>query len=200
MSQVHVGWTESFLGDVAKFTQGKQIGLNDQSRVLRKGLVRFLRIVDYTQNSDDVRFVKDPGTRYQVSEEDIVMVRYGRPGLIGRGHKGVIANNLFKISIEIEGLSKDYLALFLTQKPIQDFLLTRGAEARRALTFSHLKNLLICYPPLQEQVRIVERLNLLQSKAKYLEDICQKKISALKEFRLSILERAFAGNLDLNVD
>ena len=49
------------------------------------------------ENTDDVRYVKNPGEKYIVAKDDIVMVRYGTPGLIGRGKEGAIANNLFKI-------------------------------------------------------------------------------------------------------
>ena len=84
-------------------------------------MVRFIRIIDYTQGTDDIRYVKDPGSRYWADKSDIVMVRYGTPGLVGRGIEGVIANNLFKISILESPLTKDFLAYFLSQRKVQDY-------------------------------------------------------------------------------
>ena len=58
------GWVEKKLDEVAEFSQGIQVGLADQSNAPEKGLVRFIRIIDYTQGTADIRYVKDPGSRY----------------------------------------------------------------------------------------------------------------------------------------
>ena len=107
-------WEEKTLGEIASFSQGIQVGLEQHLTEQKLGYVRFIRIVDYTQNTDDIRYVPDPGEKYYVKEDDIVMVRYGTPGLIGRGKSGVIANNLFKITIETKELSNDFLCLYLS--------------------------------------------------------------------------------------
>lgn len=80
-------WELKKLGEIATFSQGIQVGLEKQLTVPKEGYVRFIRIVDYTQNTDDLRYVENPGEKYFVSEDDIVMVRYGTPGLIGRRKK-----------------------------------------------------------------------------------------------------------------
>ena len=80
------GWEIKKLGEVADFSQGIQVGLKEHLTKSKVGYVRFIRIVDYTQNTDDIRYVPNPGEKYFVNEDDIVMVRYGTPGLIGRGH------------------------------------------------------------------------------------------------------------------
>lgn len=192
------GWEEKKLGDVASFSQGIQVGLEHHLTEPQEGYVRFIRIVDYTQDTDDIRYVPDPGRKYFVNENDIVMVRYGTPGLIGRGKTGVIANNLFKITIQREDLSNDFLCLCLSQKHIQTFLSTQGSATMPALNFGQLKNVIINFPPLNEQQTIVRQLDALRAETQKLEAVNQKKIADLEELKKSILQKAFSGGLNLD--
>lgn len=153
------GWEIKKLGEIASFSQGIQVGLEHHLTEPKEGYVRFIRIVDYTQNTDDIRYIPNPGEKYFVNEEDIVMVRYGTPGLIGRGKAGVIANNLFKIKIERKDLTNDYLTLFLSQEHIQNYLGTQGSATMPALNFGQLKTVEVKFPPLPEQQRIVSILD-----------------------------------------
>jgi type I restriction enzyme, S subunit len=153
------GWEIKTLGEVATFSQGIQVGLEQHLTEPKDGYVRFIRIIDYTQNTDDVRYVPNPGEKYFVNENDIVMVRYGTPGLIGRGKAGVIANNLFRIKIERKDLTNDYLTLFLSQDDIQNYLSTQSSATMPALNFGQLKTVEVKFPPLPEQQRIVAILD-----------------------------------------
>jgi type I restriction enzyme S subunit len=189
------GWEEKTLGEIASFAQGIQVGLELHLTEPKPGYVRFIRIVDYTQNTDDIRYVPDPGEKYYVKEDDIVMVRYGTPGLIGRGKAGVIANNLFKITIETKELSKDFLCLCLSQKHIQTYLSTQGSATMPALNFGQLKTVSICYPSIKAQQSIVQKLDALSAETKKLEAIYQTKIKDLEELKKSVLQKAFSGEL-----
>jgi type I restriction enzyme S subunit len=188
-------WDEKKLGEIASFSQGIQVGLEKHLTEPKEGYVRFIRIVDYTQNTEDIRFVPNPGEKYFVNEDDIVMVRYGTPGLIGRGKAGVIANNLFKITIEDKDLSKDFLCLSLSQKHIQSYLSTQGSATMPALNFGQLKTVVINYPSLKEQNKIVQKLNILSTDTQKLETIYQRKINDLEELKKSVLHKAFSGEL-----
>jgi len=192
------GWEEKTLGEIASFSQGIQVGLEQHLTEPKTGYVRFIRIVDYTQNTEDIRYVPDPGEKYFVKEDDIVMVRYGTPGLIGRGKAGVIANNLFKITIENNALSKDFLCLCLSQKHIQTYLSTQGSATMPALNFGQLNTVSINFPSLKEQTKIVEKLDSLSTETKKLEAIYQQKINDLEELKKSVLQKAFSGELKTN--
>uniref|UniRef100_UPI0040478FFF restriction endonuclease subunit S n=1 Tax=Algoriphagus sp. TaxID=1872435 RepID=UPI0040478FFF len=190
------GWEEKTLGEVAKFSQGIQVGLEHHISEPKNGYVRFIRIIDYTQETEDIRFVPDPGQKYFVNKDDVVMVRYGSPGMIGRGKEGVIANNLFKITIEKTGLSNDFLCLCLSQKHIQSFLSTQGSATMPALNFGQLKNVLIDFPSsIEEQHSIVRQLDALRTETQRLEAVYQQKLADFEELKKSILQKAFAGEL-----
>ena len=190
------GWVEKSLEDIAGFSQGIQVGLENQSTEMAEGLVRFIRIVDYTQQTKDVRFIQDPGHRYWVTESDIVMVRYGTPGLIGRGIAGVIANNLFKITVSEDVVLKDYLSFFLGQSEIQHHLATQGSSTMPALTFKQLGRVSIAYPTNKlEQEKIVRLIKDMLDETQRLESLYRRKLEVLDELKKSIMNQAFSGCL-----
>lgn len=189
------GWEKRTLGEVASFSQGIQIGLEHHNTEPKEGYVRFIRIVDYTQNTDDIRYVPDPGHKYFVNEDDIIMVRYGTPGLIGRGKAGVIANNLFKITIQRDDILNDFLSLCLSQKRIRNYLSAQGSSTMPALNFGQLKTVMVNFPSLSAQHTIVRQLDALRAETQRLEALYQKKLTDLDELKKSILQKAFAGEL-----
>ena len=50
-------WEQRKLGDVSFFKQGSQVDLDKQYSDSNGNRVRFIRIVDYTQNTDDIRYI-----------------------------------------------------------------------------------------------------------------------------------------------
>ena len=99
------------LGEIASFTQGKQVNINEQFFVKKEGMKRFVRIVDYTNSNEPIRYVKNFGKRYYVSSDEVAMIRYGSQtaGMVVLGKDGIIANNLFKISINNEIALNKYI-------------------------------------------------------------------------------------------
>ena len=188
------GWEIKTLGEVASFSQGIQVGLEQHLTEPKEGYVRFIRIVDYTQNTDDIRYIPNPGEKYFVNEDDIVMVRYGTPGLIGRGKAGVIANNLFRIKIERKDLTNDYLTLFLSQNDIQNYLSTQGSATMPALNFGQLKTVEVKFPPLHEQKRIVAILDETFAAIAKAKDNAEQNLKNAKELFDSYLQGVFENN------
>ena len=169
---------ERYLDEIAKFSQGIQVGIEKQYNKKSNGLVRFLRIVDYTQGGDDIRYIDMPSKNHMVSKEDIVMVRYGASaGFIGTGLEGIIANNMFKIEPN-EHIDKRFLYYFLTQKRIKDFLLNKTtASAMPAINFGMLSEIAVPIIELDTQKKIVEVLD----KAQELIDKRKEQIEAIDE-------------------
>ena len=92
-------WDAKELGQVVKLSQGVQVDLNKQIKEFQTGYIKFMRIENYTQLSDDFRYIPIVyGNNKIVNEDEIVVVRYGATaGFVGIGYKGVLANNLFKV-------------------------------------------------------------------------------------------------------
>jgi type I restriction enzyme S subunit len=189
------GWEIKPLKDIAAFSQGIQVGLEKHETKQKEGYVRFIRIIDYTQNTEDIRYIPNPGEKYYVNEDDIVMVRYGSPGLVGRGKAGVIANNLFKITILRNDITNDYLTHFLSQDNIQKYLSSQGASTMPALNFGQLGKIEISFPiNINQQQEIVSILDGAFESIERAKLNAEKNLKNAKELFESHLKNIFNTN------
>jgi type I restriction enzyme M protein len=148
------------LGDIASFVQGTQIPVENQFSEKSDGLIRFIRIIDYTQETNDIRYIKASSNYPLAKLDDLVMVRYGASaGFIGKGIEGVFANNLFRIDYD----SKKYLSSFLfyifKSDNFQSFIKRNVMQAAMpALSHSIMKEYELPLPPLSVQEEIINEL------------------------------------------
>ena len=155
------------LGTICKLKQGFQVPLPEQETEYKEGLVRFIRIVDYTQNTEDVRYVKHNEKYYYVEPDDVVMVRYGAAGEVGHGISGIIANNMFLIEPIID-INKNYLFYYLSQKKIKNKLLsTSTSTTMPALNFKIVNDLDI---PIWDKDKQTELVDLFDKLSKIIAD------------------------------
>jgi type I restriction enzyme S subunit len=157
-------WTKANLGEIADFRQGLQVSVDQQASAPLPGHVRFIRISDYVSTCEQ-RFIPDPGTAYFCEEDDIVMVRYGDTGLVGRGIRGVIANNLFKILPSTSEVTKSYLYWYLKQQRVYEFLKAITTSAGLpAINHRMVAQIEVFYPPLIAQRAMTQVLDLFESR------------------------------------
>ena len=100
-----------------------------------------------------------------------------------------------------EVINSAFLTYLLTSKPYKERLLDTGNEAgatRQAITKAQIQNFSVSYPSIPEQQRIVAQLDTLASETKRLEAIYQQKLDNLAALKQSILQKAFAGELQLD--
>jgi len=153
--EIPVRWENSYLSEFVALSQGIQVDVEDQLLEKENGMNRFLRIIDFTPNTNEApRYVKIAEERYYCSKDEIAMIRYGDAGTVCRRLEGIIANNLFKIS-PLNGLTNNFLFYFLTdsenQKKIKNSEL---AVAMPAITHNTIKELSIIYPKNAENLII----------------------------------------------
>lgn len=180
-------WEEKKIGELFKFKQGVQCGVENQHFEQNDERIRFIRIIDITQNDEPIRFINDPGREHHIIEDDLFMVRYGAAGLIGYGYAGVIANNLFRflpILVDIT-CNKYYYFLFNFMK--QKFEQLAGSSTMPALNFKSLNTLSISQPSIKEQTKIA---NFLSSIDKKIENT-KKELEKTKEFKKALLQQMF---------
>lgn len=156
------------LTDIATFSQGKQISVDNQLTKKTSGTYRFLRIVDYTDRNVDLRYTKENDAKYKVASDDLVMIRYGSQtaGRVVRGFEGIIANNMFKLSFNKEyELDKGYLYYYLSSKSIYNYLMNAQVSSTMpAITFDMLEDIYITVPDITEQQKIADILSALDDK------------------------------------
>lgn len=179
-------WNLYPLGDIATFSQGIQVGTEQHISELIDGYQRFIRIIDYTQpNNSDVRYVPRQGERYYAKARDIVMIRYGTPGVIGRGIEGIIANNMFKISFNnlvLNDFAAHYFNFSETMRRIND---GSASSTMPAINFGFLKKLPFIVPPLPEQRKIAEILSTVDDKI----EVIDQQIIETQELKKGLMQR-----------
>ena len=193
LGRIPKSWESAKIGEVCKFSQGVQIPIEEQLTEKQENYIRFLRISDYTQNTTDIRYVPNSYNNSIISEEEIVMVRYGETaGFIGRGFEGVLANNLFTINPINKNLSKDFIYIFMKQPSMYNYLKNlRAAGAMPAVNFKSLSIIKLPIPPIEEQKQIAEILSTVDKK---LENLKEKKQS-FEVLKKGLMQKLLTGEV-----
>lgn len=181
--------------EVVEFSQGVQVPIENQYEELQYNLIRFIRIVDLTQGgTNNIRYIENKN-RGVVNYDDIFMIRYGSPGILGWNYKGIIANNLFRINPKNDSVTKNYLYCYFNDEEIQNYIKQNATSSTMpAINFSLLYDRLIAIPE-KERLMKFDR---------FVEDIRLKKLEIIQEndtlvkLRDSLLPKLMNGEIDLD--
>lgn len=167
-------WEVKNINYLFNFKQGVQCPIHLQSLQNTAGKIRFIRIIDLTQPNEPPRYILDPGAAHHITEQDLFMVRYGSPGLIGYGYTGVVANNLFQLIPRIT-ISTHFYKYILTECH-KEILALCSSSTMPAVNFTALSSLQIPLPPtLAEQEKIANALSKIDQLINDLEALIEKK-------------------------
>ena len=184
------------LGSVFSFKQGIQCGVELHQYAPAEGFVRFVRIIDLTQNDEPPRYIPDPGSLHHISEHDLFMVRYGAPGLVGHGHCGVIANNLFRlIPTNADGIETTFYR-FVFEGKKRDLEAISGSSTMPAINFTSLRTLKVPSPPLPEQQKIADFLTAVDGRIQQL----SQKLALLQDYKKGVMQQLFTQALRFKDD
>ena len=187
------GWYKKQLGDVVKLSQGTQVPVGDQYLEQEDGLIRFLRISDFVRSDEPPRYILNPGSQYLVEADDICMIRYGDAGRAVTGLAGALANNLFKIS-PIESLLKRFLFLQLCSPRCVDYLrAANNSSTMPAISFKAVNAMEVSVAPLDEQKRIVEKLDALLTRIDTAIEHLQESVTLKNSLLQSALDGQFSA-------
>lgn len=185
-------WKEKEIGKLFKFKQGVQVAVENQFVLPKNEMVRFIRIVDITSNSEVPRYIENPGEDHLVKMEDLFMIRYGTPGLISIGFEGVVANNLFRLIWNVDKRFEPKYWFYSFQKIEKLIYNLSGSSSMPAISFSTLDNLSITFPhnP-QEQQKIASCLSSLD------EVIAahSQKLALLKDHKKGLMQNLFPNSI-----
>lgn len=133
-----------------------------------------------------------------VNEGDFILsnsMSFGRPYIMkttGCIHDGWLVLRQDKdISFNTEFL------YYLLSSPyvFQQFNNLAAGSTVRNLNIALVSSVLVPIPPIKEQEKIVQKLNVLSMETKQLEKIYQQKLIELEDLKKSILQKAFNGEL-----
>lgn len=168
-----MSWPLIRLGEVCTTTQGVQITKAHTFTESYKGGYRYLYIADFVSDKK-LSFVDDLHEHKKVTENDLVMANTGSPGRVFKGKTGILSNNLFKISFDLNEIDRDYLYFILSSNVFQ---ITLQGQMKGGIQ-KHLGHQTIArqelpIPPLIEQKRIATILTKAY-------ELVQKRQQAIK--------------------
>jgi len=179
-------WEDISIGEIFKFKQGVQAAVEEQLFEQPKNFIRFIRIVDLTKNDEPIRFIKDPGDEHRVEKEDLFMVRYGNPGVVGFGYEGVIANNLFRI-LPVDKRTYINFFKYWFEYIKKDLDALASSSTMPALNFGSLNTLKLKLPIIGEQKKIADYLSNIDNKI----ESVNKQITQTQTFKKGLLQQMF---------
>lgn len=205
-------WITAELNQIADLIRGISYKKEEASNALKENYVGILRAnnINEVLYFDDLVYVPE----YNVSSEQylrkgdiIIAMSSGSKHLVG---KAAIALNDYSYSFGtfcglIRGsqlLNKNYLGYFFQSREYRKYISEASSGTNiNNLKREHLLELKISLPPLNEQNRIVDKLDELLSELEKGKEQLQTSLEQLKVYRQSILKHAFEGRLfnpDLN--
>lgn len=181
-------WVEDDIGSIFKFKQGVQVPVGNQFPEQGDDMVRFIRIIDITSNTEPPRYIENPGDAHIINKDDLFMIRYGTPGLISIGFEGVIANNLFRLIWKSKKRNHPKYWFYAFQR-LESFIYNLSSSSSMpAISFSTLEDLKIGFPPtIHEQQKIASCLSAVDE----LITAQQEKIEQLQQHKKGLMQGLF---------
>lgn len=178
-------WEEKKIKEMFRFKQGVQCGVENQYSEKCDNMERFIRIIDLTSTNEPIRYINSPGIEHHIKPDDLFMVRYGTPGLVGYGYEGIIANNLFRIIPVKKVVNKFYYFVFIFLS--QELSSLASSSTMPALSFGSLEVLSIPEPSLPEQTKIANFLSAIDDKINH----SGNQIEKMEAWKKGLLQQLF---------
>ncbi len=184
------GWEWKKLGDICDSVQGIQLVKKEQISELKNGYIRYLYISDFSSDKNII-YVQDKYPNKIVNENEYVIVNTGATaGRIFNGKKGVLSNNLFKITNFRNIIDKYFYFYYLNL--YQNIIINELKQSTQPhLGHKAFNGYNIPLPPLEEQKRIVTKLDNLFAKIDKAIALHQKNIDEANIFMASVLNDVF---------
>jgi type I restriction enzyme S subunit len=191
------GWLETTLGEVIEIVGGSQPPKSVFSKTKKADNIRLIQIRDYKSDKHVVFIPRDQARRF-CNADDVMIGRYGPPLFqILRGIEGAYNVALMKAVPDEAKLSRDFLFYFLKHSAILQYVIYHSSRAagQIGVTKETLEPYPIALPSLEEQEKVVETIQELETETQRLARLYERKHAALEALKKSLLHQAFTGEL-----
>lgn len=197
-------WCWVRLGNITQIKGGKRIPKGTSLLKENTGY-KYIRVTDMkngTVLNDDIHYISkdiyNKISNYTISKNDIYITcagTIGRVGIIPVEFDGAnLTENADKIIIKHinKNLLVKVLSSYIVQKQIQE-VITTGCQPKLAI--KKIEQLKIPLPPLNEQQRIVNRIESLFVKLDRAKELIENTLAQFEQNKMAILHKAFTGEL-----
>ena len=188
------GWEEKPLGELCELISGQHIDAKDYN-FSSQGIGYLTGPSDFGPlNPVITKWTEKPKIKAQ-SGDILITVKGSGVGKVNILNQNEIAISRQLMAIRVTKASKAFIYAILSVKNEYFRELSTGA-AIPGISRLQVLGLPIFIPSLSEQQAIVQKLDALSTETEQLETIYQQKINDLDELKKSILQKAFAGELN----
>ena len=184
------GWEWSKIGEVVNVIGGSQPPKGKFIYENREGYTRLVQIRDFKSENHKV-YVPDEFASRPFKEDDIMIGRYGPPVFqILRGLSGTYNVALMKAKpISEESLNRDFLFLLLQEPRIQKIIIddSERTAGQSGIRKPLLYNIILGFPPLEEQKEIVRIVDQLKAEVDSLNRLSKERQDKKHQFVTSAL-------------
>jgi len=181
------GWEEKTLNQISENLDSKRVPITKNVR--NEGSIPYYGasgIVDYVADylfDEDLLCISEDGANLLARTYPIAFSIFGKTWVNNHAH-------VLRFQSKV---SQKFVELYLNSIKLDDFV---SGMAQPKLNQTMLNKIPIPFPSLSEQQAIVQKLDALSAETKQLEANYQQKINDLDELKKSILQKAFAGELN----
>ena len=197
------GWVECQLKDIAIVKGGKRLpaGTKYAESVTKYPYIRVTNFENMTVNTNDLKYltpeVQNKIKNYTISKDDIYISIAGSIGKVGIIPDELDGANLTENAAKIiHPINKKFLTYILNSLEIQNQISAyTKSTTQPKLALYRIEELKIKLPPLNEQRRIVEKI---ESEFKKIDEGLEYLLitkDKIKQYRQSFLKSAFEGKL-----
>jgi type I restriction enzyme S subunit len=201
-------WEEKSIQELTKVINGYAFASNDfkSTNTIKSIKITNVGVKEFVEETDNYlpESYKETLREFEVREGNIVIaltrtiISTGlKVAVVPQSYDRALLNQRVAALVPNEKIvNKRYLYNFLISDGVKKYVLAHvNTLMQPNLSINDLKNLLVPCPPLNIQQSIVHKLDTLSAETKKLEAIHQRKLKNLEEFKKSILNQAFNGQL-----
>ena len=204
--EIPEGWKWVHIGDVASVKGGKRLPKGHELTE-EKTKHPYIRVTDFCDGSVDCSNLKyiteetaESIKRYIITDQDVFISIAGTIGKVGIIPSFLNGSNLTENAAKLCELSSfvdnRYLCKVLSS-PFSQLQISQSTKTttQAKLALSRIENIIIPLPPLEDQQRIVERIESLFSKLDEAKEKAQAVVDGFELRKSAILHKAFSGEL-----
>ncbi|MCU8075663.1 restriction endonuclease subunit S [Shewanella sp. SM29] len=194
MSELPKGWASTKFTKVLDVSGGTQPPKSEFIAEPKEGYIRLLQIRDFGSKPVPT-YIPDTHKLRKCTQEDILIGRYGASiGRICTGMEGAFNVALAKV-VTPKGIDSKFLKYYLKSELFQNPLAMLSRSAQNGFNKTDLSNFDFWLAPLNEQIRIADKLDSILAKVDQAQARLEKIPHILKRFRQSVLAAATSGEL-----
>jgi type I restriction enzyme S subunit len=197
VSELPLGWIETEIGNLCELYNGRAFKKTEWTN---HG-IPIIRIQNLNNSSAMFNYYSgDVDPRNEVVPGNLLFAWSGTPGTSFGAHewngvRGALNQHIYKIDFDENKICKSFFRYAINQKLSELIENAQGAVGLRHVTKSTFTNTKIAFPPLNEQIRIANKLDSLLAKVDAAQARLEKIPALLKRFRQSVLAAATSGEL-----